>query len=157
MAGSSYITQETKDQIYSAFDNIFATFARDIIIILNPEITIISTSSSYNALYQTDIDNKSPTPVTYTPVSYTVKAIIHYVNQDQSNLDVAAGQQKLVRPTGSLRIKIHESSLAYLSKAKKVEFDGRRYSLTSDRRPHGMFGPKYYSYLLTPIDNFISQ
>ena len=156
MAGTSYITQQTKDQIYSAFDNVFATLARDIVIILNPKITIISTSSSFNALYQTDIDNKSPTPVTYTPISYTVKAIIHYINQNESNLSLASGQQEINYPTGSIKIKIHESSVSYLSQAKKVEFDDRRYSLTSDRKPHGMFGPKYYSYLLTPINNHIA-
>ena len=61
-------------------------------------------------------------------------------------------QQKVLYPVGSVKIKVDATGYNYLKEARKVEFDGRRYGIGSDRKTYGMFGPKYYSFILTPIN-----
>jgi hypothetical protein len=40
----------------------------------------------------------------------------------------------------------------YVREAKRVELDGRRFSIKSDGKPLGMFGPQYYEFILIPMD-----
>jgi len=148
---SSYISADQKSFVNSAFDNIHETFARTISIIMNPEVTIISTSPTYNALYDADTNTATNAP-TYTSVTHTAKARIKYLNQDKDLFSATDSQQKVVYPVGSVKIKVDAAGYNYLKEARKVEFDGRRYGIASDRKTYGMFGPQYYSFILTPIN-----
>jgi hypothetical protein len=148
---SSYISTDQKSFINDAFDNIHETFARTVSIIMNPEVTIISTSPTYNALYDADTNSAVNAP-TYTPVAYSVKARIKYLNQDKDLFSGTDSQQKVLYPVGSVKIKVDATGYNYLKEARKIEFDGRRYGIASDRKTYGMFGPKYYSFILTPIN-----
>jgi type IV secretory pathway protease TraF len=64
----------------------------------------------------------------------------------------SSAQDKLMVPAGTVKIKVAEDGYLVLKEARKVEFDGRRYSIVSDNKPYGMFGPKYYSFFLSPIN-----
>lgn len=148
---SSYITTAQKDQIESAFDNIHETFGRTITVISNPKMTVISSSSTFNSFYNRDKPT-SPQNVEYTENKQTFKARIKYVNNSVIEAATSNSQYRLVLPSGTVKIKVGQDGYAALKEAKKVEFDGRRYSIMSDHKAYGAFGPKYYSFLLSPIN-----
>jgi hypothetical protein len=62
------------------------------------------------------------------------------------------GQDKIILPTGTVKIKVNLEGFNYVKEAKRVELDGRRFAIKSDGKPLGMFGPQYYEFVLTPID-----
>lgn len=146
----SYISTNEKNFINSAFDNIHETFARTITVISNPKLTVISSSPTYNYFY--DKDSSDSETVEYTENKQTFKARIKYVNNSLEQIPGSSAQDKLMIPAGTVKIKVAEDGYLVLKEARKVEFDGRRYSITSDNKPYGMFGPKYYSFFLSPIN-----
>ena len=146
---SSYLTTAQKNFINSVFDDIHETFARTITVISNPQVTVITTSATYNYFYDKDNGNST---VEYTENKQTFKARIKYVNNNTEVLPGSSAQDKLILPAGSVKIKVPEAAFLILKEARKVEFDGRRYSIVSDNKPYGMFGPKYYSFFLSPIN-----
>lgn len=147
----SYLTADQKTYINSVFDNVHETFAREITVYMNPETVIITASPTFNALYGADVSNAATKPQ-YNVKSYKFKARIHYMSQDQSIFPGAEAQQRIVYPVGTIKIKVPASAFGYLKEARRVEFEGRRYSIVSDYKPFGIFGPKYYSFILSPID-----
>jgi len=146
----SYISSSQKDYINNIFDNIHETFARTITVISNPKLTVISSSPAYNYFY--DKDSSAAEAVQYTENKQTFKARIKYVNNSLEQIPGSNAQDKLMLPAGSVKIKVAEDAYLVLKEARKVEFDGRRYSILSDNKPYGMFGPKYYSFFLSPIN-----
>lgn len=146
---SSYLTATQKDFINSAFDNIHETFSRTITVISNPQVTVISSSATYNYFYDKDNGNST---VEYIENKQTFKARIKYISNNTEFAPGSSGQDKLFLPAGSVKIKVPEAAFLILKDARKVEFDGRRYSIVSDNKPYGMFGPKYYSFILSPIN-----
>jgi hypothetical protein len=148
---TSYLSTAQKDYLNGIFDNVHETFAREITVYMDPVITVITASPTFNALYNADLPSAVNTPE-YTPVSYKFKARIHYMSQEQSLFPGAEAQQRIVYPVGTIKIKVNAEAFGYLKEAKRVEFEGRRYSMVSDYKPFGIFGPKYYSFILSPID-----
>ena len=148
---TSYISAAQKDYLNGIFDNVHETFAREITVYMNPEKTIMVASPTFNALYDADLSSAVNQPE-YTPVSYKFKARIHYMSQDQSIFPGAEGQQRIVYPVGTIKIKVPADAFGYLKEARRIEFEGRRYSIVSDYKPFGIFGPKYYAFILSPID-----
>jgi hypothetical protein len=147
---TSYISAAQKSFINSAMDNIHETFAREITIIMNPIVVVISTSPSYNSFYKRDLDKTNYSDL--TPQSFTFKARIKYISNTQGVFPGTLDQQKVIYPTGSVQVKVQYDAYVKLKEARKVDLDGRRYSIASDYKPVGMFGPQYYSFLLSPVD-----
>ncbi len=147
---TSYISDAQKSFINSAMDNIHETFAREITIIMNPIVVVISTSPSYNSFYKRDLDKTNYSDL--TPQSFTFKARIKYISNTQGVFPGTLDQQKVIYPTGSVQVKVQYDAYVKLKEARKVDLDGRRYSIASDYKPVGMFGPQYYSFLLSPVD-----
>jgi hypothetical protein len=147
---TSYISAAQKSFINSAMDNIHETFAREIVVIMNPTVVVISTSPSYNSFYKRDLDRTAYSEL--TPQSFVFKARIKYISNEQDVFPGAQAQQKIIYSTGSVKIKVQYDAYVKLKEARKVDLDGRRYSIVSDYKPVGMFGPQYYSFLLSPID-----
>jgi hypothetical protein len=147
---TSYISAAQKSFINSAMDNIHETFSREITIIMNPIVVVISTSPSYNSFYKRDLDKTNYSDL--TPQSFTFKARIKYISNTQGVFPGTLDQQKVIYPTGSVQVKVQYDAYVKLKEARKVDLDGRRYSIASDYKPVGMFGPQYYSFLLSPVD-----
>lgn len=146
MAG--FLTQNQKENIKSIIDRIHETFARDITVFKIGTRTAISSSQNYNFIYRQQSTNTET-----TEVFQTFKARIKYVSAEEQLLpDGNAGQDKIILPAGSVKIKVDINGYNYLKEAKRVEFDGFRFSIKSDGKPLGMFGPQYYEFLLLPID-----
>lgn len=147
---ASYLSTVQKNFINQVIDNVFDTFSREIAVYSNPRETVISTSASYNYFYDKDIpsvDNKQ-----FTTIKNTFQAKIKYLDQSKTPVAGADTQQKIEYPSGSVKIKVPAAAYDILKEARRVEFDGRRYLISSDSKPYGMFGPRYYSFILSPIN-----
>lgn len=152
MAG--FLSENQKNNIKSIIDQIHDTFARDITVFKIGQRTAIASSPTYNALYRQQSSNSAT-----TEVSQTFSARIKYVEmneellQDSSaNSSYSAGQDKIILPAGTVKIKVNLEGYEYIREAKRVELDGRRFSIKSDGKPLGMFGPQYYEFVLIPMD-----
>jgi hypothetical protein len=146
MAG--FLTQGQKDNIEAIIDRIHDTFARPITVFKIGTRTAIASSQNYNFIYR----QQSANTVT-TEVSQTFQARIKYISADEELLpDPNAGQDKIILPAGSVKIKVNLEGYNYMKEAKRVELDGFRFSIKSNGKPLGMFGPQYYEFLLLPID-----
>lgn len=146
MAG--FLTQGQKDNIEAIIDRIHDTFARPITIFKIGTRTAIASSQNYNFIYRQQSANTST-----TEVSQTFQARIKYISADEELLpDPNAGQDKIILPAGSVKIKVNLEGYNYMKEAKRVELDGFRFSIKSNGKPLGMFGPQYYEFLLLPID-----
>lgn len=152
MAG--FLSENQKNNIKSIIDQIHDTFAREITVFKIGQRVAISSSPSYNALYRQQSSNTST-----TEVSQTFQARIKYVEMNEellqdsaSNSTYSSGQDKIILPAGTVKIKVNLEGYEYVREAKRVELDGRRFSIKSDGKPLGMFGPQYYEFILIPMD-----
>ena len=146
MAG--FLSENQKTNIKSIIDQIHDTFAREITVFKIGQRTVIASSPTYNALYKKQSSN-----TTTTEVSQTFQARIKYVDMNEELLkNPNLGQDKIIMPTGVVKIKVNLEGFNYVKEAKRVELDGRRFSIKSDGKPLGMFGPQYYEFILTPLD-----
>jgi len=59
---TSYISSSQKDYINGIFDDVFETFARYITVIMNPEMVVATTSSTYNGFYGSDTNSAANDP-----------------------------------------------------------------------------------------------
>lgn len=147
---ASYLSNAQKNFINEVIDDVFDTFSREIVVYSNPQETVISTSASYNYFYDKDIPQVETKE--FTTVKNTFQAKIKYLDQSKAPLPGGDTQQKIEYPAGSVKIKVPLAAYAIIKEARRVEFDGRRYAITSDSKPYGMFGPRYYSFILSPIN-----
>jgi hypothetical protein len=149
MAG--FLSENQKTNIKSIIDQIHDTFAREITVFKIGQRTVISSSANYNALYRQQSANTET-----TEVSQTFQARIKYVEMSETLLQESqsnsSGQDKIILPAGTVKIKVNLEGYEYVREAKRVELDGRRFSIKSDGKPLGMFGPQYYEFILIPMD-----
>jgi hypothetical protein len=149
MAG--FLSENQKTNIKSIIDQIHETFAREITVFKIGQRTVISSSANYNALYRQQSSNTAT-----TEVSQTFQARIKYVEMSETLLQDSqsnsSGQDKIILPEGTVKIKVNLEGYEYVREAKRVELDGRRFSIKSDGKPLGMFGPQYYEFILIPMD-----
>jgi len=148
----SLINDSTKADLESVMGELHDTFARDLVCVKEANRVILSTDPNYNFLYKNV--RGSVTSVQRQINSRTIKARILYVGRQQEDLfDTQAGAQiKVEKVAGEVRIKVGKADYLYLKGTKRVEFDGRVFTMTSDERPHGLFSPQYYTFYLKPVD-----
>ena len=89
-----------------------------------------------------------------TTVQHTIKARIKYINAREQNLaDGNIGSQlDIDLIDGSVRITVDADGFDILKEAKRCEFEGRKYTINSKGNPTGIFGPQYYHFYLSPIE-----
>ena len=137
---TSLISDTQKTKIQEIIDDIHETFARTITIFEEGERVLISASSTYNGIYgRTDTGSKSR-------IKY---GEIVDENLIDGNIDSQLGIDYI---KGQVRITVDVNGYNILKEAKRVEFEGRKYTINSKGRPTGMFGPRYYHFYLRPIE-----
>ena len=148
----SLINNIDKESLESVFDDIHDTFARDIKFIKDAQKVILSTDPYYNYLYKNSRGQINS--VKRNIVEATFKARILYVGRQNEDLfdGETNSQIKVDKHIGEVRIKVAKDGCEYLKNTKRCEFDGRKFSLTSDEMPHGLFSPKYYTFYLKAVD-----
>jgi hypothetical protein len=149
---TSLISDSQKNTIKAIIDDIHETFARNITVYEEGKKVLISASSEYNGIYGKTSSGVSST--SKTSVSHVIKARIKYVNAREQNLADGNISSQLGIETidGSVRITVDESGFAILKEAKRCEFEGRKYTIESKGNPTGIFGPQYYHFYLSPIE-----
>ena len=155
MAGFLSTDQITKVQ--NLADTLHTTFARTITVYKNAKKTVIASNSSWSALYGRT-NTGSTSAVEYTTVSQAFEARIYYDDMDTSYLtddgpsEQAGTQNKVVVPNGTVRIVVKEPAYDYLSEARRVEFDGTKFTIESDGQPRGFTSNQFYTFILSPVD-----
>ena len=150
--GTALISDTQKIAIQSIIDDIHETFARNITVFEEGRKILIAASPEYNVVYGRVGATSSST--TKTVVSHTLKARIKYINTREQNLADGSinSQIDIDLIDGSVRITVDNSGFEILKEAKRCEFDGRKYTINSKGNPTGLFGPQYYHFYLSPIE-----
>tara|TARA_X000001382_G_scaffold87006_1_gene62013 strand:+ start:1103 stop:1561 length:459 start_codon:yes stop_codon:yes gene_type:complete len=150
--GTALISDTQKIAIQSIIDDIHETFARNITVFEEGRKILIAASPEYNGVYGRVGATSSST--TKTVVSHTLKARIKYINTREQNLADGSinSQIDIDLIDGSVRITVDNSGFEILKEAKRCEFDGRKYTINSKGNPTGLFGPQYYHFYLSPIE-----
>lgn len=150
------ITPDERAAYAKPLDDVFDTFARDIIVwqssseIINIPVDD-NTNDDYDAFYDKPIGNQST--ISYTPISNTIPAMIKYVDRsdDEFGLAIASAKDEIdVRSVNQIvRIKIRAIDKSLLNDAEKITVDGADFRILSSPRPHGLLtGLDYYTYYL---------
>ena len=149
---TSLISDSQKNTIKEIIDDIHETFARNITVYEEGKKILISASSTYNGIYGRN--SSGDTTTTKTVVSHTLKARIKYINSREQNLADGniESQLDVELIDGSVRITVDADGFTILKEAKRCEFEGRKYTITSKGNPTGIFGPQYYHFYLAPIE-----
>ncbi len=146
------ISDSQKTKIKGIIDDIHETFARNITVYEEGEKVLISASSEFNGIYgKTSTGSSSTRKVV---VSHTVNARIKYINAREQNFadGNVSSQPDIDLVDGSVRITVNADGFDILKEAKRCEFEGRKYTIDSKGNPTGIFGPQYYHFFLSPIE-----
>ncbi len=152
----SLLTNSEKQDLQNAFNNIHDTFARPIFYFQEAKTVVLNTVPSYNPIYgqagpqattKQTIKNVIQSGQFSARITYDTDRAEAYLSSPEID-----SQLKLRLPDGYVRIKVDESGHNIIQKTKRVVFDGRRFSVESDVRPHGLFLPTYYTFFLLPTE-----
>ena len=155
MAG--FLSENQINKINTLADTLHTTFAQTITVYKNAKKTLIASTTSWNSLYR-GTNTGSNTSVEYTTVSDTFDARIYYVALEKAYLADEAGtgqvgtQNKVILPDGSVKMVVKETAYNFIREARRVEFDGRKFAIKSDGKPRGLTSNRFFTFLLTPID-----
>lgn len=143
-----------KDNVEQGFENIFDTFARPITFTLYkaPTETIVSLDSNFNA----DWNQSSPLldgNTTYSEIKSDFSARIWYLDYEQQiRLFSFEGQDaegiRVDRSISKVKIQLKEDGSNFIKDSKKAIFLGQYWNVISDPKSVGIFGFKYYNYIL---------
>lgn len=143
-----------KTNVEQGFEDIFDTFARPITFTLykTPQETILSLDSNFNS----DWGNVGPVSdgtITYTEVKSDFSARIWYLDYEQQiKLFYFEGQDtegvRADRTISKVKIQLKEDGATFIASAKKAIFLGQYWNIISDPKSVGIFGFKYYNYIL---------
>ena len=155
MAG--LLSENQINKINTLADTLHTTFAQTITVYKNAKKTLIASTTSWNSLYRRT-NTGSNTSVEYTTISNTFDARIYYVDLEKEYLADEAGtgqvgtQNKVILPDGSVKMVVKETAYNFIREARRVEFDGRKFAIKSDGKPRGVTSNRFFTFLLTPID-----
>lgn len=151
---ASFLDDQEKKGLQDVFSHLHDTFSRPIYYFKEAKTVVLSTNPGFNPIYQQNVAPQSKTIKKVTQ-SGSFNARIQY-DTDKSESFVSSheidSQLKLRLPDGYVRIKVNSDGYQQLKSSKRLEFDGRRFSVESDVRPHGLFQPSYYTFYLLPVD-----
>jgi len=148
---ASLLTTAEKATCNNAMDDLHDTFARDVTVFKDAEVTVSSPTQSYNTIYG---NAGATTPITYTPQSSTVSARLLYgknYTDDYFASSQSNSQLKIFLPEGEVRMIIKAADYSTLAAAKRIQFDNQKFTINSDFRAHGVFGVKFYTLYLKPV------
>ena len=144
---ASLLTSSQKASLQKVFVNVHETFARDIYVYVEKQISTRPTMSSFNPLYGQAKDNSQVAGQTVL-TKHTYKArIMHENNQAENVLDGSA-QMNLKSSEGRVRIKVDSEAAEKIKICSRIEIDDVLYVVDSDAKNVGPFSPTYYMFYL---------
>lgn len=145
---ASLLNETEKNNLTPLIEDLFDTFARDIIVHKEPKKIIKNINTNSLAGYD---ENVNPENYEYIPESNIFKAKIKYENeQDLAALNHLGGLRSLISQ-GIVKIKVRKDARDYIldgRKTEKIEFDGKAFNIISDESVKKFFNTVYYVFYL---------
>ena len=149
MAG--FLSSSQISKIESLYDTLHETFAQDITVYKNGTRVLIAHDPKYNSVYGRS--NTGPRDsVKYETLSKTFDARIYYIKTEEELFNNESSQIKVIMPKGSVKIFVKKEGFDFIQEARRVELDGRRFTIHTDGHPFGLTGNLFYTFYLTPLD-----
>ena len=148
---SSIFTLDQKASLESIMSLISDTFMRPIMIWRKKNEVVISENPSHDFIYA-----KAPinTQTVDVPVSGIFNARILYGQKqtldyfDSTRMRNGADQLNIRLDDGSVRLKLDPTGAAFIEGCQRITFDNMVFTIDGGKRPHGLFTPQYYTYVL---------
>jgi hypothetical protein len=142
---ASLLNETEKNNLTPLIEDLFDTFARDIIIHKEPQKKIIQINNQSLVGYdETSIIEN----IEYIPESRTFKAKIKYQNNQDTD------EMKDLKNTisqGIVKIKVRKDARDYIlngTKTEKIEIDGNAFNIISDEAVKKFFNTTYYIFFI---------
>jgi hypothetical protein len=144
----SLLNETEKNNLTPLIEDLFDTFARDIIIHKEPKKIIknINTNSLVGYNESANLENYE-----YIPESRTFKAKIKYENQQDLSSLTHLGGLKNFLSQGVVKIKVRQDARDYIldgRKTEKIVFDNKTFNIISDESVKRFFNTVYYVFYL---------
>jgi len=143
-----------KTSVEAGFEDIFDTFASPVTFTLYklPQETVLSLDENFNSDWNI-ISPIKESEINYTEVSQSFPARIWYLDYEQQiKILYFEGQQvenvRADRSVAKIKIQIKSDANDFIQNAKKAIFLGESWNIISDPKSVGIFGFKYYNYVL---------
>lgn len=149
MAG--FLSSSQISKIESLHNKLHETFAQTITVYKNGKKTLIAHDPKYNSVYGRNNLGKRDS-VEYETISATFDARIYYIKAEEELFNNENSQLKVILPKGSVKIFVKKEGFDFIQEARRVEFDGRRFTIKTDGAPFGLASNLFYTFYLTPLD-----
>lgn len=141
--------------VEQGFEDLFDTFARPqtFTVYKKPEEVIVSLDPDFDPAWS----SSQGEGVTYTEVSDTFDARIWYLDYEQQLKEFffkggSVEGARFIKDSGQIKIQLREEGYNYIKEATKAYFAGSYWSVTSDVKSVGIFGFKYYIFILRRME-----
>lgn len=149
MAG--YLSSTKISEIERINNKLHDTFSQTITVYKNGKKTLIAHDPKYNSIYSRNSNGKRDS-VEYSVISETFDARVYYIKAEEELFNNENSQIKVVMPKGSVKIVVKKEGADFIEEARRVQFDGRSFSVETDKAPFGLTGNLFYIFYLTPLD-----
>jgi hypothetical protein len=146
-----FLSNSQVSEIESLYNKLHDTFSQNITVYKNGKKTLIAYDPKYNAVYGRNNSGKRDS-VEYTILSETFDARVYYIKTEEELFNNEKSQIKVVMPKGSVKIIVKKEGFDFIQEARRVEFDGRKFSIHTDGAPYGLTSNLFYTFFLTPLD-----
>jgi len=154
MAG--FLSSSKISKIDALYDRLHETFAQTITVYKDATRTLIAHNPKYNAIYGKTQTGKDDS-ISYEVVPKTFDARIYYVKTEEELLNNYKTQTKTILPKGTVKIVVKKAGFDHLQEARRVEFDGRMFTIKTDGSPYGLTGNLFYTFYLSPLDEAAAE
>ena len=151
MAG--FLSSSQITEIESLYNKLHETFAQQITVYKNGTRVLIAHDPKYNAVYGRDNRGKRDS-VKYEKLYKSFDARVYYVKLEEEKFsdESQKSQIKVDMIKGSVKIFVKKEGFDFLQEARRVELDGRKFSIHTDGMPFGLTGKLFYTFYLTPLE-----
>jgi len=148
---ASFLSTSQKTEIEKLYNKLHETFSQEITVYKNGKKTLIAHDPKYNSVYGRNNLGKRDS-VEYETISETFGARIYYIKTEEELFNNENSQVKVIMPKGSVKVIVKEEGFKFIKESRRVEFDGRKFSIHTDGSPYGLTGNLFYTFYLTPLD-----
>ena len=149
MAG--FLSSSQISNIESLYNKLHDTFSQTITVYKNGKKTLIAHDPKYNSIYSRNDMGKRDS-VEYTTISETFDARIYYIKAEEELFNNEKNQTKVILPKGSVKVIVRKDAFDFIQEARRVEFDGRRFTIHTDGAPYGLTSNLFYTFYFAPLD-----
>ena len=148
---ASFLSTSQTSKIETMFDCLHETFSQKINVYKDAKRTLIASNPKYNSVYGRTQTGKDDS-VQYTLQPKVFDARVYYIKTEEETFNNFKTQTKVILPRGSVKVIVKKDGFNYLVESRRVEFDGRTFTVDSDGRPFGLTSNIFYTFYLTPLD-----